>query len=235
MNQTTSRYSEAGVDIDKGNLFVSRIKSIVADTHRRGVLTDIGGFSGLFAIGNENLKNPVLIASTDGVGTKLAIAKLCNKHDTIGIDLVAMCANDVIVSGAKPLFFLDYFASSTLDLEVATDVVRGIAAGCKLANCSLIGGETAEMPGLYQPGDYDLAGFVVGIGERDALIDGSDIAVGNRIIGLPPRASTPTATRWCARSFSRNRATRSTTTSNPSAARWARNCCARPASTSRAC
>ena len=184
MNQTTSRYSEAGVDIDKGNLFVSRIKSIVADTHRRGVLTDIGGFSGLFAIGNENLKNPVLIASTDGVGTKLAIAKLCNKHDTIGIDLVAMCANDVIVSGAKPLFFLDYFASSTLDLEVATDVVRGIAAGCKLANCSLIGGETAEMPGLYQPGDYDLAGFVVGIGERDALIDGSDIAVGNRIIGL---------------------------------------------------
>ena len=184
MNQTTSRYSEAGVDIDKGNLFVSRIKSIVAETHRRGVLTDIGGFSGLFAIGNEDLKNPVLIASTDGVGTKLTIAKLCNKHDTIGIDLVAMCVNDVIVSGAKPLFFLDYFASSSLDLEVATDVVRGIAAGCKLANCSLIGGETAEMPGLYQPGDYDLAGFVVGIGERDALIDGSDIAVGNRIIGL---------------------------------------------------
>ncbi len=184
MNQASSKYSEAGVDIDKGNLFVSRIKSIVADTHRRGVLTDIGGFSGLFAIGNEDLKNPVLIASTDGVGTKLIVAKLCNKHDTIGIDLVAMCVNDVIVSGAKPLFFLDYFASSSLDLEVATDVVRGIAAGCKLAHCSLIGGETAEMPGLYQPGDYDLAGFAVGIGDREAIIDGSDIRVGDRIIGL---------------------------------------------------
>ncbi|MBV5318419.1 MAG: phosphoribosylformylglycinamidine cyclo-ligase [Desulfobulbaceae bacterium] len=184
MTQSSSKYSEAGVDIDKGNLFVSRIKSIVADTHRRGVLSDIGGFSGLFAIGNEDLKNPVLIASTDGVGTKLIVAKLCNKHDTIGIDLVAMCVNDVIVSGAKPLFFLDYFSSSTLDVDVATEVVRGIATGCKLAHCSLIGGETAEMPGLYQPGDYDLAGFVVGIGDRNAIIDGSDIRVGNKIIGL---------------------------------------------------
>lgn len=184
MTQSTSKYSEAGVDIDKGNLFVSRIKDIVAETHRRGVLSDIGGFSGLFAIGNEDLKNPVLIASTDGVGTKLAVAKLCNKHDTIGIDLVAMCVNDVIVSGAKPLFFLDYFACNALDVEVATDVVRGIAEGCKQAHCSLIGGETAEMPGLYQPGDYDLAGFVVGIGDRNAIIDGSDIRVGDKIIGL---------------------------------------------------
>jgi phosphoribosylformylglycinamidine cyclo-ligase len=184
MTQSSSKYSDAGVDIDKGNLFVSRIKSIVSETHRRGVLTDIGGFSGLFSIGNEDLTNPVLIASTDGVGTKLNVANLCNKHDTIGIDLVAMCVNDVIVSGAKPLFFLDYFASSSLDLDVATEVVRGIAAGCKLANCSLIGGETAEMPGLYQPGDYDLAGFVVGIGDRNALIDGSDIRVGDKIIGL---------------------------------------------------
>ena len=123
------------------------------------MLTDIGGFSGLFAIGNEDLKNPVLVASTDGVGTKLNVAKLCNKHDTIGIDLVAMCVNDVIVSGAKPLFFLDYFACNALDLDVATAVVRGIADGCKLAHCSLIGGETAEMPGLYQPGDYDLGGI----------------------------------------------------------------------------
>ncbi|WP_028319019.1 phosphoribosylformylglycinamidine cyclo-ligase [Desulfobulbus elongatus] len=184
MTLSPSKYSEAGVDIDKGNLFVSRIKSIVAETHRRGVISDIGGFSGLFAIGNEDLKNPVLVASTDGVGTKLAVAKLCDKHDTIGIDLVAMCVNDVIVSGAKPLFFLDYFASSTLDVEVATDVVRGIAEGCKQAQCSLIGGETAEMPGLYQPGDYDLAGFVVGIGDRNAIVDGSDIRVGDRIIGL---------------------------------------------------
>ncbi len=184
MTQTSSKYSEAGVDIDKGNQFVSRIKHIVSGTHRRGVLTDIGGFSGLFAIGNEDLKNPVLLASTDGVGTKLSVAKLCNKHDTIGIDLVAMCVNDVIVSGAKPLFFLDYFACSSLDLDVATDVVKGIAEGCKQAQCSLIGGETAEMPGIYQPADYDLAGFVVGIGDRNALIDGSDIRVGDKIIGL---------------------------------------------------
>ncbi len=180
----SSRYSEAGVDIDKGNAFISRIKGIVADTHGRAVINDIGGFSGLFAIGNADYKDPVLIASTDGVGTKLNIAKLCNKHDTIGIDLVAMCVNDVIVSGAKPLFFLDYFSSSSLDLDVATDVVKGIAHGCKISKCSLIGGETAEMPGLYQPGDYDLAGFVVGIGERNSIIDGSDVRVGNKIIGL---------------------------------------------------
>ncbi len=181
---SSSKYSEAGVDIDKGNAFISRIKGLVTDTHTRGVINDIGGFSGLFAIGNAGYKDPVLIASTDGVGTKLTVAKLCNRHDTIGIDLVAMCVNDVIVSGAKPLFFLDYFASSSLDLDQATAVVKGIADGCKISKCSLIGGETAEMPGLYQPGDYDLAGFVVGIGERNAIIDGSDIRVGNKIIGL---------------------------------------------------
>ncbi len=181
---TVSKYSQAGVDIDKGNAFVSRIRGLVAETHGRGVLNDIGGFSGLFAIGNAGYEDPVLIASTDGVGTKLAIAKHCNKHDTIGIDLVAMCVNDVIVSGAKPLFFLDYFAVSSLDVDVATEVVRGIAAGCKISGCALIGGETAEMPGLYQPGDYDLAGFVVGISERNRIIDGSDIRVGNKIIGL---------------------------------------------------
>lgn len=181
---SSSKYSEAGVDIDKGNAFISRIKGLVADTHSRRVITDIGGFSGLFAIGNAGFDDPVLIASTDGVGTKVTVAKLCNKHDTIGIDLVAMCVNDIIVSGAKPLFFLDYFASSSLDLDVATDVVKGIAEGCKISNCSLIGGETAEMPGLYQPGDYDLAGFVVGIGERNGIIDGSEIGVGNKIIGL---------------------------------------------------
>ena len=182
--KSTSRYSEAGVDIDKGNDFVAGIKNIVASTHRQGVLTGIGGFSALFAIGSEQYRDPVLVSSTDGVGTKLAVAKLCNKHDTIGIDLVAMCVNDIVVSGARPLFYLDYFASSNLDLQVATDVVKGIAEGCRLAQCSLIGGETAEMPGLYQPGDYDLAGFVVGIAERDAIIDGSDIKVGDTIIGL---------------------------------------------------
>lgn len=180
----SSRYAEAGVDIDKGNEFVHRIKDIVSETHGRGVLTDIGGFSGLFAIGNAGLEDPVLIASTDGVGTKLEIAKRCNRHDTIGIDLVAMCVNDVVVSGAKPLFFLDYFSISKLDLELATEVVKGIASGCKISSCSLIGGETAEMPGLYQHGDYDIAGFVVGIAEREDIIDGSDIRVGNKIIGL---------------------------------------------------
>ncbi|NLZ16508.1 MAG: phosphoribosylformylglycinamidine cyclo-ligase [Desulfobulbaceae bacterium] len=183
-SEQASKYSEAGVDIDKGNLFISRIKPLVADTHRRGVLSDIGGFSGLFSLNSENVKNPVLVSSTDGVGTKLLVANLCNRHDTIGIDLVAMCVNDVVVCGAKPLFFLDYFASNSLDLDVATEVVRGIAKGCKLASCSLIGGETAEMPGLYQPGDYDLAGFAVGICDRDMIIDGSDIRVGDKIIGL---------------------------------------------------
>lgn len=181
---TPSRYAEAGVDIDRGNEFVNRIKSIVAETHGRGVLSDIGGFSGLYAIGNLGLEDPVLIASTDGVGTKLTVAKLCGRHDTIGIDLVAMCVNDVVVSGARPLFFLDYFASSSLDLEQATAVVKGIAEGCKIAGCALIGGETAEMPGLYQAGDYDIAGFVVGIAARDKIIDGSDVRVGNKIIGL---------------------------------------------------
>jgi len=180
----TSRYSEAGVDIDKGNELVSRIKDIVTPTFGRGVLTDIGGFSGLFAIGADQFEDPVLVSSTDGVGTKLAIAKLCNKHDTIGIDLVAMCVNDIAVGAAKPLFFLDYLAVDQLDVDKASDIIKGIAEGCKIAKCSLIGGETAEMPGLYSTGDYDMAGFVVGIAERDKIIDGSDIKVGDQIIGI---------------------------------------------------
>jgi phosphoribosylformylglycinamidine cyclo-ligase len=185
MNQSkTSRYSEAGVDIDKGNELVSRIKKIVEPTYGRGVLTDIGGFSGLYAIGPGQFNDPVLVSSTDGVGTKLNIAKQCNKHDTIGIDLVAMCVNDIAVGGAKPLFFLDYLAVGKLDIDIASDIIKGVATGCKIAKCSLIGGETAEMPGLYAEGDYDLAGFVVGIAERDKIIDGSDIKVGDQIIGL---------------------------------------------------
>ena len=179
-----SKYSEAGVDIDKGNAFVSGIKDIVKDTHQSGVLNDIGGFSSIFAIDPNKYDKPVLVTSTDGVGTKLDIAKRCNKHDTIGIDLVAMCVNDIIVGGATPLCFLDYFSVGKLELDVATEVVRGIAEGCKQSLCSLVGGETAEMPGLYKTGDYDLAGFVVGIGERDKIIDGSGIKVGNKIIGL---------------------------------------------------
>jgi len=182
--KNTSRYAESGVDIDKANDFIDNIKPLVSATFRRGVLTDIGGFGGLFALGNDRYNDPVLVSSTDGVGTKLKIANLCNKHDTIGIDLVAMCVNDIVVSGARPLFFLDYFAVGSLDVEQATDVVRGIAKGCEISKCSLIGGETAEMPGLYNDGDYDLAGFTVGIAERQSIIDGSDIRVGNKIIGL---------------------------------------------------
>ena len=179
-----SKYSEAGVDIDKGNAFVEEIKEIVAATHQRGVLDGIGGFSSHLAIDTNKYPNPVIVNSTDGVGTKLAIAHLCDKHDTIGIDLVAMCVNDLIVGGATPLSFLDYFAVGKLDLTVAKDIVTGIAEGCKQAKCSLVGGETAEMPGLYQGNDYDLAGFVTGIVDRNSIIDGSDIKAGDKIIGL---------------------------------------------------
>ena len=183
-NEQGSRYAESGVDIDKANLFIDRIKPLVSATFQRWVLTDIGGFGGLFALGGNRYKDPVLVASTDGVGTKLKIAELCGKHDTIGIDLVAMCVNDIVVSGARPLFFLDYFAVGSLDVEQATAVIKGIARGCELAKCSLIGGETAEMPGHYQPGSYDLAGFTVGIAERGELIDGSEVRVGDKLIGL---------------------------------------------------
>lgn len=183
-DNSSPRYTESGVDIDKANTFVSQIKPLVSSTFRRGVLTDIGGFGGLFAIGGDRFSDPVLVSSTDGVGTKLIIASLCNKHDTIGIDLVAMCVNDIVVSGAQPLFFLDYFSVGKLEIDIATDVVRGIAKGCEIAKCSLIGGETAEMPGLYKDGDYDVAGFVVGIAERDKIIDGSEIKVGDKLIGL---------------------------------------------------
>lgn len=181
---TSSRYAESGVDIDKANDFISEIKPFVSATFRRGVLTDIGGFGGLFALGGDRYKDPVLVSGTDGVGTKLLIANKCGVHDTIGIDLVAMCVNDIVVSGAMPLFFLDYFAVGKLETSVAVEVVKGIAKGCEISKCSLIGGETAEMPGMYQKGHYDLAGFVVGVCERDKIIDGSDIKVGNKIIGL---------------------------------------------------
>ncbi|MEN8188642.1 MAG: phosphoribosylformylglycinamidine cyclo-ligase [Thermodesulfobacteriota bacterium] len=180
----SSKYSEAGVDIDKGNAFVKGIKDIVSATHQRGVLTDIGGFSSLFAVDTNTYQNPVLVTSTDGVGTKLAVAQLCERHDTIGIDLVAMCVNDIIVGGATPLCFLDYFSVGKLELDVATEVVKGIAEGCHQSKCSLVGGETAEMPGLYKAGDYDLAGFAVGIIDRDKIIDGSEVKVGDKIIGL---------------------------------------------------
>lgn len=180
----TSKYTEAGVDIDKGNEFIQRIKGTVASTHKRGVLNGLGGFSSLYAVDTQKYRNPVIVTSTDGVGTKLAVAQLCGRHDTIGIDLVAMCVNDIIVGGATPLCFLDYMASGKFDIEVATQIIEGIAEGCRQSQCSLVGGETAEMPGLYHGGDYDLAGFVVGMIDRDSIIDGSEIGVGNKIIGL---------------------------------------------------
>ncbi len=177
-------YRDAGVDIDAGSELVERIRPLVKKTMRREVLSGLGGFGGLFALSSEQYDEPVLVSGTDGVGTKLKLAQRLGRHDTIGIDLVAMCANDVLVQGAEPLFFLDYFACGRLDVDAATAVIAGIATGCQQAGAALIGGETAEMPDMYAEGEYDLAGFCVGVVERKALIDGRTIAAGDRIIGL---------------------------------------------------
>ncbi len=177
-------YKDAGVDIEKGDAFVQAIKPMVESTFRPEVLTKIGGFAGCVSLNLERYKKPILVSSTDGVGTKLKIAFAMNRHDTVGIDLVAMCVNDIVVSGAKPLFLLDYFATSQLDPEKSTKVVSGIVKGCVEAECSLIGGETAEMPGFYKRGEYDLAGFAVGIVEDSQVIDGSGVTVGDKLIGI---------------------------------------------------
>ena len=177
-------YADSGVDIDKANKLVDRIKDIAKSTPRSGVMGEIGGFGGLFSLNLSNVPNPVLVSSTDGVGTKLKIAFMTGIHDTIGIDLVAMCVNDIIVQGAKPLFFLDYLAMGILDNAVAEKIIQGIATGCNQTGCALIGGETAEMPGLYQKGEYDLSGFSVGIVDNDKIIDGSYIRNGHKLIGL---------------------------------------------------
>lgn len=177
-------YAEAGVDIDAGNRMVELIKPLVRATRRRGADAEIGGFGGLFDLKGAGFSDPVLVAATDGVGTKVKIAIETGHHDTIGIDLVAMSVNDLVVQGAEPLFFLDYFACAHLDPQVGAAVVAGIAHGCTQSGCALIGGETAEMPGLYQPGDYDLAGFAVGAAERGALLPRADIAAGDVVLGL---------------------------------------------------
>jgi phosphoribosylformylglycinamidine cyclo-ligase len=177
-------YRDAGVDIDAGNDLVRIIKPLAKSTSRAGADVDLGGFGGLFDLKRAGFKDPILVSSNDGVGTKLKIAIETGKHGTIGIDLVAMCVNDLVVAGAEPLFFLDYFATGKLDVGVARDVISGIAEGCRQANCALIGGETAEMPGMYAKGDYDLAGFAVGAAERGELLPRSDVAVGDVLIGL---------------------------------------------------
>lgn len=181
---TSDRYLNAGVDIEKGNEFVRRITKMVRSTHTSAVLDDIGGFSGMVSLNTGRYKRPVLVSSTDGVGTKLRIAFLTGKHDTIGIDLVGMCVNDIVVCGARPLFMLDYLSTGELDLEVSEQIVAGIVDGCTQAKCSLIGGETAEMPGFYPPGEYDLAGFAVGVIDNDEIIDGTLVGVGNALVGL---------------------------------------------------
>lgn len=181
---TNQAYKDAGVDIDAGNLLVEKIKPLAKNTNRSEVLGNLGGFGGCFQLDWQRYQQPVLVSGTDGVGTKLKLACDWQQHDTIGIDLVAMCANDILTCGAEPLFFLDYYATSALDVTVATNVVAGISNGCQQAGMALLGGETAEMPGLYQPGDYDLAGFCVGIVEKTAMIDGSQIQVGDALIGL---------------------------------------------------
>src|SRR5476649_718082 len=177
------RYAQAGVDIDAGNRMVDLIKPLVRATARPGADAEIGGFGGLFDLKRAGFTDPVLVAGTDGVGTKVMIAIETGRHETIGIDLVAMSVNDLVVQGAEPLFFLDYFACGKLDPHVGAGVVKGIAAGCREARCALIGGETAEMPGLYKGGDYDLAGFAVGAAERGTLLPRPDIAVGDAEIG----------------------------------------------------
>ena len=183
-NKKSLSYRDAGVDIDAGNTLVDRIKPLVAKTRRAEVMAGLGGFGGLFHLA-QRYRDPVLVSGTDGVGTKLLLARQMNRHDTIGIDLVAMCVNDILVCGAEPLFFLDYFACGKLDVDAAADVVGGIAEGCRQAGCALIGGETAEMPGMYGEDEYDLAGFTVGAVERDRLIDGSQIHAGDVVLGLP--------------------------------------------------
>jgi phosphoribosylformylglycinamidine cyclo-ligase len=180
----TNSYRDAGVNIDNGNLLVERIKPIAARTRRPEMLGNLGGFGALFEIPLDRYKKPVLVSGTDGVGTKLKLAQTYAKYDTIGIDLVAMCVNDIVTSGAEPLFFLDYYATGKLDVDVASQVVTGIGKGCELAGAALVGGETAEMPGMYSQGDYDLAGFAVGIVEKNAIIDGSKVQVGDALIGL---------------------------------------------------
>lgn len=182
--QERLNYKSAGVDIEAGNALVERIKPIAARTRNAGVMAGLGGFGSLFELPLDRYKQPVLVSGTDGVGTKLKLALDLNLHNTVGIDLVAMCVNDIIVQGAEPMFFLDYFATGKLDVDTASAVIEGIGKGCEQSGAALVGGETAEMPGMYADGDYDLAGFCVGIVEKDRIIDGSKVKAGDKLIGI---------------------------------------------------
>ena len=183
-NQNSLNYKSAGVDIKAGNDLVERIKPIAAKTRRPGVMSGLGGFGSLFELPLDRYKNPILVSGTDGVGTKLKLALELGIHDSVGIDLVAMCVNDIVVLGAEPLFFLDYYATGKLDVDTAASVVQGIGKGCELAGAALVGGETAEMPGMYSEGDYDLAGFCVGIVEKNDILDGSLVKAGDKLIAI---------------------------------------------------
>ncbi len=209
MSRNGLTYAEAGVDIDAGNAMVEAIKPLVRATRRPGADSEIGGFGGLFDLRAAGFADPILVAANDGVGTKVKIAIETGRHDTIGIDLVAMCVNDIIVQGAEPLLFLDYFATGKLSPEQGAAIVTGIAEGCRRAGCALIGGETAEMPGLYARGDYDLAGFAVGAAERGTLLPRGDVTPGDVCSACPPRGCTRTASRSCA-AWSRPRASATT-------------------------
>ena len=183
-NEPPVDYKSAGVDIEAGNEVVRRIKGLARGTYTPGVLSELGSFGGLFALGNRGLHDPILVSSADGVGTKLRLAFMSGVHDTIGVDLVNHCVNDILVQGAEPLFFFDYLATGRLDPDVAVKIVEGLARGCRENGCALLGGETAEMPGFYADGEYDVAGFIVGAVERDRLIDGKSIAAGDVLIGI---------------------------------------------------
>src|SRR3990167_1962104 len=184
MKKKSLTYKKSGVDIKRADVLIREIKNLVKSTDKPEVLKGIGGFGGFFKFDKQKFNEPVLVSSSDGVGTKLKIATLVNKHDTVGIDLVAMNVNDILCSGAEPLFFLDYLGCSKIEPNVYKEIIKGIVEGCKQAGCALIGGETAEMPGMYKKGEYDLAGFCVGVVERSKIIDGSDIKIGDIVLGI---------------------------------------------------